>query len=93
MIDAQLIALLRCPDTRRPLRLAAPDDLARINQLIAASVLKTCGGKLVPEPVNAALLRDDGKIAYAIRNEIPILLIEEGMVMETNSQTASSNHK
>ena len=31
MIDPELLALLRCPETKQTLRVATPEELARVN--------------------------------------------------------------
>jgi uncharacterized protein YbaR (Trm112 family) len=79
MIDPDTLARLRCPENHRPLQMAAPADVAQINQRIAAGSIKTRGGRTVTDPVDGALIRDDRKVAYPIRKQIPILLIEEAI--------------
>ena len=74
----ELLPLLRCPETRQPLTVARAADLARVNQLIASGV-QTRGGKKPAAPIDAGLIRDDRKFLYPIRNEIPIMLIEEAI--------------
>ena len=79
MIDKELIAILACPDTHQPL--AAADDalLERLNAAISAGAQKNVGGEAVTEAIHGALVREDGKIAYPVRDDIPLLLIEEGL--------------
>lgn len=78
-IDPQLLEILRCPETLQPLTLAGDDLLERLNAKIAAGELSTVGGETVDEPVDGALLREDGEILYVIRDEIPEMLIEAGI--------------
>lgn len=59
-MDASLLEILCCPETRQPLRFATTEELAR----------------LTPPP-EAALVREDGRVAYPIRDRIPLLVIDE----------------
>jgi uncharacterized protein YbaR (Trm112 family) len=79
MIDAQLLALLVCPDTHQDVILAAPEDVARINTAIREGRVHNVGGKLVDQPVQGALIRADQTIAYPIRDGIPVMLVQEGL--------------
>ncbi len=47
MLDTQLLAILACPETRRPLRLAEPALLAAVNQAIAAGRLTNRVGEVI----------------------------------------------
>ncbi len=62
MIADEVLALLCCPATRQPLRLATPAELA-------------------PLGLAAGLEREDGRVAYPIRDGIPVLIAEEGIAL------------
>jgi uncharacterized protein YbaR (Trm112 family) len=79
VIDKDLLEILACPATLQPLALADAALVARVNAAIAAGRVKNVGGKPVAEALPAALVRKDGQIVYAIRDEIPILLVDEGI--------------
>lgn len=79
MIDSQLLAVLRCPETRLPLREAGADEVARINQKISAGAVQNRGGKPVSEAIQGALVRQDDKVFYPVRNSIPIMIAEEAI--------------
>ena len=79
MIDEQLLEILACPETKTPVRLAEAELIERINAAIAKGSLKNRGGEAVTEAVDGGLLREDGKMLYLIRDEIPIMLIEEAI--------------
>ena len=66
------IHLLRCPISQQPLHTALQEELEKINTL-----LKT--------PLTAALIRKDRQIAYPVREGIPVLLEEEGVVVAEKS--------
>lgn len=79
MIDQELLEILACPEDKTPLRLAGESTLATLNQSIAAGTLTNRGGELVAEPIEAGLIRQDGRYLYAIRDDIPIMLIDEAI--------------
>jgi uncharacterized protein YbaR (Trm112 family) len=79
VIDKDLLEILACPETHQSLSEAAPDLVERINARIAAGGVKNVGGAAVETKLQGALVRDDGKIAYPIRDGIPVLLIDEGL--------------
>ena len=81
MIDKELLEILACPATRQPLRLATADELARVNAAIGAGNLTNVGGAKVEAALTAGLVREDGAVVYAIREDIPVLLIDEGIAL------------
>lgn len=81
MIDPELLALLVCPETHQELAEAGPGDVARINEAIGQGRVANVGGQAVSEPVEGALIRADGRIAYPVRDDIPVMLVAEGLVV------------
>ncbi len=72
---------MRCPDTRQKLALAEPALVAQINEAIATSRLRNRGGNPVSEKIDGGLVREDGKILYPIRSNLPIMLIDEAIAL------------
>jgi len=81
VIDKELLEILACPATRQPLRLATADEVARVNTGVTAGTLVNVGGAKVEGPLTAGLVREDGAVLYAIREDIPVLLIDEGIAL------------
>jgi uncharacterized protein YbaR (Trm112 family) len=79
MIDPELLALLVCPETHQDVTLATPDEIALLNEAIRLGRVRTAGGTLVDQPVEGALIRQDRSIAYPIRDDIPVMLVAEGL--------------
>ena len=52
----------------------------------SASRTRACwqnrGGELVTEPVREGLVREDGLFLYPVRDDIPIMLIDEAIPLE-----------
>ncbi len=80
-IDKELLDILVCPETKQPVKLASDKDLQNINERISSSMLTNRAGDKVTEKLEAGLLREDGKIIYPIRNGIPAMLSEEGIMV------------
>ncbi|HKI98130.1 MAG TPA: Trm112 family protein [bacterium] len=81
MIDEQLLEILACPEDKSPVRLAEAELVARINAAIAAGRLQNRGGVPVTEPIDGGLVRADGKWLYPIRDDIPVMLIDEAIAL------------
>jgi uncharacterized protein YbaR (Trm112 family) len=79
MVHPELLEILACPEDKTPVRLLAGDALAALNERIRKGEVKTRGGQPVTEPLAEALVREDGKFAYAVRDDIPIMLIDEAI--------------
>ena len=79
MIDKELLDILACPETKEDVALAEQSLIDAINEKIKAGGLKNRGGEEVSEPVDGGLVRADGKYMYPIRDEIPIMLIDEAI--------------
>jgi uncharacterized protein YbaR (Trm112 family) len=81
MIDPQLLEILCCPETKQDVA-PAPDALvADLNGRIAAGTLADRAGNPVRETMEAGLLRADGKVLYPVREGIPVMLIEESILL------------
>jgi uncharacterized protein YbaR (Trm112 family) len=58
---------------------AAPAVLKALNARIAQGSVKTKGGRILKDPIQAGLVRKDGKSFYPIQDRIPILLVDESI--------------
>lgn len=79
MVDKVLLDILCCPETKQDLTLVDQATITKINQMIKKGELKNRGGEVVKEPIDAGLLREDHKFLYPIREDIPIMLIDEAI--------------
>jgi uncharacterized protein YbaR (Trm112 family) len=79
--DRKLLDIICCPVTHMPLRLVPEAMLARLNAEIEAGRLKFRDDSPVTEPLEQALMTDDERLAYPIRDDIPLLLEEQGILI------------
>ncbi|HSM31818.1 MAG TPA: Trm112 family protein [Woeseiaceae bacterium] len=81
-MDKRLLTILRCPVTHKGLNLAKSDVLARINGAIESGGLANRDGSVVSDSLDEALVTDDGKLAYPVKNGIPVLLEGESISLD-----------
>jgi len=81
-IDKDLLSILCCPETKQDVALAPESVIAGINDRIVKGEVKNKAGQVVTERMDGGLLRADKKILYPIREDIPVMLIDEGIPME-----------
>jgi uncharacterized protein YbaR (Trm112 family) len=79
MVDKDLLDILCCPETKQDLSLLPGPAIARINQRIKEGAVKNRAGQTVREAIDGGLLRTDRKYLYPIREDIPIMLIDEAI--------------
>lgn len=82
MIDKELLDIIVCPETKQDLVLAEPGLVERINLLIEKGELRNRSKQAVTEKIDGGLVREDRKYLYPIRDDIPILLIDESISLE-----------
>lgn len=82
MIDPELLKLLVCPEDRTRLEVAGAELIDRVNRAVAAKGLRNRAGQEVTEPLQDALIREDGKLLYPIVDGVPTLLIDEAIPLE-----------
>ena len=81
MIDQELLDILVCPEDKTPVRVAEDALIERVNAAIAAGTLKNRAGEAVTEVADGGLLREDGAFLYLVRDDIPIMLVDEAVPM------------
>lgn len=81
-MDKKLLTILCCPVTHKGLMLARADLLQAVNQAIGEGRLSNGDGAVLGEPLQEALVTDDGKLLYPVRDGIPVLLEGESVALE-----------
>lgn len=82
MVDPKLLDILCCPETKQDVQLVDAAIIKNINKSIRNGAVKNRGGETVNEIIDSGLLREDRKFLYPIRQDIPIMLIDEGIPFE-----------
>ena len=83
VIDHNLLDILVCPETKQVLRVADESVLEAVNASIAAGSMTNRGGEAVTATIAEALIREDGDVLYPVRDDIPIMLIDESISLPT----------
>ena len=81
MIDSDLLKIMCCPETHQPIAMAEPSLIENLNTQIATGRLKNRAGQPVNEKIDGGLVREDGKFLYPIRQNIPVMLINEAIAL------------
>jgi uncharacterized protein YbaR (Trm112 family) len=81
-MDKRLLTILRCPVSHKGLAVLKKDRLAQVNAAIEAGNIVTHDGSKLAEPLDEALVTDDGKLIYPVADGIPVLLEDESISME-----------
>ena len=82
MLDQELLDILVCPEDKTPVKPVEDAVLEQINAAIAAGTLKNRAGETVAEAADGGLLRADGAFLYLVRDDIPVMLIDEAVPMD-----------
>jgi uncharacterized protein YbaR (Trm112 family) len=78
-IKKELLEILCCPMTKKPVAMLPGDKLARLNEMVRKGVIKNADGSAVKEPLQEALITSDGKTIYRIDGDIPVMLADLGI--------------
>ena len=84
MLNNDLLDLLVCPETKQDLSLANESSVEHLNEKIDARELRFVNDSLIEENLDGLLVRSDGLIGYGIFENIPNLLIAEGISLAKN---------
>jgi uncharacterized protein YbaR (Trm112 family) len=79
MLSGELLSILCCPETKQDLTVADASLIEKINRMIEKSELKNRGGEVVVQKMESGLVRADKRYFYAVREDIPVMLIDEAI--------------
>ena len=81
-LDDKLLEVLCCPSTKVPVNMLHDDKLKKLNARIKEGQVRYVGVEKVEEPVEEALITEDGKTIYTITSNIPIMLVDKGIAID-----------
>ncbi|MEZ5962729.1 MAG: Trm112 family protein [Planctomycetota bacterium] len=81
-LDPDFLQILRCPKTRKPLRMASATELRDLNQKIADKRLADASGRTREQPVTEGLVPEGESVLYPVEDGIPILLIDDALPLQ-----------
>ena len=81
-MDKELLDMLCCPETKEDVFLAEAAMIEDLNRKIEAGRIRNRGGEPVKEKLDSGLIRADRKYLYPVREDIPIMLIDEAIPLE-----------
>ncbi len=82
MIKKELLDILCCPETQQGLFLAEVRLIEKINQRVEKGHVKNRAGEVLTQKIEAGLIRTDKKYLYPVRNDIPVMLLDEAIPLD-----------
>ena len=82
MVDEALLKILVCPEDKTPVHLADQAMVDNVNAAIEGGTLKNRVGELVDTPIEEGLVREDKAYLYPVREDIPVMLIDEAIPLD-----------
>ena len=79
MIAADFLSILCCPETHQKLAFADPALVENLNARIAAGEVRNRASQVLTTRLEGGLVRDDRRYLYPVRDNIPVLLINEAI--------------
>lgn len=83
MLDAELVQILACPETRQPVHEADAALVRRVNAAIATGKVANRDGEPVTAAIQGGLVREDGQYLYLVRDDIPVMLVGEAISLSS----------
>ena len=78
-VNGKLLEILCCPVSKTPLAMLGRQKLDKLNDAIRSGEALFVDGEKVKDPLQEALITEDGKVVYPVQDDIPVLLEEKGI--------------
>jgi uncharacterized protein YbaR (Trm112 family) len=90
MVHAELLKLLQCPEDGSRLHEAEPELLDKLIKAQAAGTLRNRSGDAIQTPLDGGLVRADGKLLYPVLDGLPIMLVDQAILLDDYTSTSST---
>ena len=81
-ISDQLLEILICPESKQALRRAEAGLIDDINHKIERGSQRSRNGALVANKIDGGLIREDDRVLYIIRNDVPVMLVDDSLALK-----------
>jgi len=78
------LELLVCPQNHLQLRSAEAPLVEQLNRAIVAGRVSNAARRSVEKPIDGGLIREDGQLLYPIVDQIPIVLADEAIAINSS---------
>ena len=78
-VDGKLLEILCCPVSKTPLTILPSELLDKLDSAIESKAALYVDNSQVTDKLQEGLITEDGKVIYAVQDDIPILLEEKGI--------------
>lgn len=89
-MSEETLRLLRCPESREPLRIAGAELIQQLNEAIREKGVHNRADRPVTRPLEGGLLRESGDLLYPVFDEVPLLLADEAILLASISAPGAS---
>ncbi|MCK5125626.1 MAG: Trm112 family protein [candidate division Zixibacteria bacterium] len=78
-MSEDMLKILCCPVSKRPVKILDKSMLGKLNELIEQGKIKDNDDQILETPLTDALITDDGETIYRIDDDIPVMLALAGI--------------
>lgn len=81
-ISDELLRILCCPLTKKPVQMLDAGKLDLLNKQIASGTIADKEGNAITEPLTEGIITEDSMTIYRIDENIPVMLTETGIATD-----------
>ncbi|THB70028.1 MAG: Trm112 family protein [Gammaproteobacteria bacterium] len=81
-VNAKLLEILCCPQTKIPVEVMEGEELAALNKKVEGGGIKYIDGSMVEEPLVEALITKNREVIYRVDDDTPVMIYEKGIMAD-----------